>query len=134
MRWHGLACLIRMRDSVQAGTGVAPYASGCDPATANSLLGDVRELLLQEASMSGLVRLAAASAILFVVAQPVATPPVSAQGTPEANRYGGRSQDYAGQLTEVVAEIDTYWQGVFAASGAAYHSPAVTPLNGPVNT
>jgi predicted metalloprotease len=53
---------------------------------------------------------------------------VSAQGTPEPQRYGRESQGYASQFAEVLDQLDAFWSGTFAEAGASYRPPEVIPL------
>jgi predicted metalloprotease len=52
----------------------------------------------------------------------------SAQGTPEAQRYGRDSQGYASQFVEVLDQLDTFWSRNFAEAQAPYRSPTIVPL------
>ena len=74
------------------------------------------------------VRLAATIAILLTTLCPAFGVIVSAQGTPEAQRYGRESQGYAGQFANVLEQLDTFWLGAFQAAGATYRSPGVIRL------
>jgi predicted metalloprotease len=55
-------------------------------------------------------------------------PVVSAQSTPEPQRYGRESQGYASQFAEVIDQLDAFWLGIFDTAGAIYRTPAVIPL------
>ncbi|MDQ3696085.1 MAG: neutral zinc metallopeptidase [Chloroflexota bacterium] len=59
---------------------------------------------------------------------------VSAQSTPEPNRYVRESQGYAGQFADVLEELDAFWFGIFSEAGVVYRAPAVIPLERPVQT
>jgi hypothetical protein len=61
-------------------------------------------------------------------------PGVSAQGTPEPQRYGRDDQGYASQFAEVLDQLDAFWSSNFAATSATYRSPAVIPLEDVVIT
>ena len=76
--------------------------------------------------MSALVRLAIA--ILLLALAPGFGPVVSAQSTPEPQRYGREGQDYASQFADVIDQMDTFWLGIFEGTEADYRPPAVTPL------
>jgi hypothetical protein len=78
--------------------------------------------------MSALVRCIVASAILLLALAPGFGPVVSAQSTPEPQRYGRDDQGYASQFSEVLTQLDTFWLGNFAETGATYRSPSVIPL------
>jgi predicted metalloprotease len=78
--------------------------------------------------MSPLVRRAADLVVLLFALGPGIGLGVSAQGTPEPQRYGRESQSYASEFTEVLDQLDAFWSGNFAESGATYRSPAVIPL------
>ena len=77
--------------------------------------------------MSALVRLALASLLLALA--PGIAPAVSAQGTPEPQRYGRDNQGYASQFAEVLDQLDAFWLSNFEATGASYRSPAVIRLD-----
>jgi predicted metalloprotease len=72
--------------------------------------------------------------ILISALCPALGTPVSAQGTPEPQRYGRESQDYASQFTEVLDQLNTFWSGNFAEAGAPYRPPTVIPLEDVVIT
>ena len=78
--------------------------------------------------MSALVRLAVTFAFLLSTLGPAFGLIVTAQGTPEPQRYGRESQGYASQFAEVLDQLDAFWLGNFEAIGATYRSPEVIPL------
>lgn len=53
---------------------------------------------------------------------------VSAQGTPEPQRYHREDQGYASQFPEVLDQLDAFWSTNFEEAGTPYESPAVVPL------
>jgi predicted metalloprotease len=53
---------------------------------------------------------------------------VSAQSTPEPQRYGRDSQGYASQFPEVLDQLDAFWSANLAETAATYRSPTVFPL------
>jgi hypothetical protein len=82
--------------------------------------------------MSALIRLAVATLLLAIA--PGFGLAVSAQSTPEPQRYGRESQGYASQFTEVLDQLDAFWSGNFSEAGATYRSPTVIPLEDVVIT
>ena len=78
--------------------------------------------------MSALVHRAAATAILVIALVSGSGPGISAQSTPEPQRYGRESQGYASQFTEVLGQLDAFWSVNFAEAGTPYRSPSVVPL------
>jgi Putative neutral zinc metallopeptidase len=78
--------------------------------------------------MPAVVRLAAAIAILLSALGPAFGLVVSAQGTPEPQRYGRESQGYAAQFADVLDQLDTFWREIFAETGATYRTPTVIRL------
>ena len=77
---------------------------------------------------AALVRLIVAIAILLTMFGSAFGLVVSAQSTPEPQRYGRDDQGYASQFAEVLGQLDAFWVGNFAATGATYRSPSVIPL------
>jgi hypothetical protein len=69
-----------------------------------------------------------ASAILLFALVPGFGLVVSAQSTPEPQRYGRESEGYASQFAEVLGQLDAFWVSNFAATSATYRSPSVIPL------
>src|SRR5215212_10008710 len=88
----------------------------------------------RRASMSALVRQTLVLVIIVSALSSEFGKVASAQGTPESQRYGGDSQGYASQFTEVIDQLDAFWSGNFAEAGAPYESPAVVPLEDGVIT
>jgi uncharacterized protein len=78
--------------------------------------------------MPALVRFTAAIAILLSALEPVFGPVVAAEVTPEPQRYGRESQGYAAQFAEVLDQLDAFWRGIFAETGATYRTPTVIRL------
>jgi hypothetical protein len=76
--------------------------------------------------MSALVHLAITFLLLAIA--PGFGLVVSAQGTPEPQRYGRDTQGYASQLAEVLDQLDAFWLSNFEVTGATYRSPAVIRL------
>ncbi len=76
--------------------------------------------------MSALVHLAVTFLLLAIA--PGFGLVVSAQGTPEPQRYGRDTQGYASQLAEVLDQLDAFWLSNFEVTGATYRSPAVIRL------
>jgi predicted metalloprotease len=84
--------------------------------------------------MSALIRCAlVCTALLFTCGFGLSMG-VSAQSTPESNRYVRETQGYAGEFAEVLTQLDTFWAGIFANAGATYRSPAVVPLERLIET
>src|SRR4051812_36962481 len=83
---------------------------------------------------AALVRLAVAISILLAALGSAFGFVVSAQSTPESQRYGRDDQGYASQFAEVVDQLDAFWRSNFAATGATYRSPAVISLEDVVIT
>lgn len=84
--------------------------------------------------MPALLRLQLVCALLLAIGGPVLASGVSAQSTPEPNRYVRESQGYAGQFADVLTQLDSFWIGIFGEAGVAYRSPAAIPLERPVET
>ncbi|MCC2626676.1 MAG: putative protein of unknown function, zinc metallopeptidase [Thermomicrobiales bacterium] len=78
--------------------------------------------------------LALTIAVLLLAPQLALISSVSAQVTPEAQRFGNEEQGYAGQFGEVLTELDAFWVEIFDASGALYRTPSIVALDQPVNT
>jgi predicted metalloprotease len=78
--------------------------------------------------MSRCAHFALATAILLLALEMALISHVSAQGTPEAQRYGRERQGYAGQFSEVLDQLDAFWLGLFEEAGATYRSPTIIPL------
>lgn len=72
--------------------------------------------------------------LVLTMTGPMLAPLVSAQGTPEADRYVRETQGYAGEFVDVLNTLDAFWLQVFRDAGAAYRSPSVTPLVDPIRT
>jgi predicted metalloprotease len=81
---------------------------------------------------AALVRLAIA--ILLLALAPGVGLVVSAQSTPEDQRYGRDNQGYASQFTEVLTELDAFWIDNFEASTTAYRTPTFVPLEQRITT
>jgi predicted metalloprotease len=84
--------------------------------------------------MSALVRRAFIFGILVSTLCPGLGNAVSAQGTPEPQRYGRENQGYASQFAEVLDQLDAFWSGNLAEAGAPYRSATVFPLEDVVIT
>jgi predicted metalloprotease len=78
--------------------------------------------------MVALVHRVVAVVILLSTIGSAVGPVVSAQSTPEPQRYGRESQGYASQFAEVIDQLDAFWLGIFDTAGAIYRTPAVIPL------
>jgi predicted metalloprotease len=79
------------------------------------------------------VRVLLAVAAIVLTSPLIAMSPVSAQSTPQAQRYGG-DQGYARQFADLLVELDAFWLGIFQASGIAYRTPGVVPLEQQMDT
>ena len=84
--------------------------------------------------MPAQVRLTLVRAILIATFVPALAASVRAQSTPEPNRYVRESQGYAGQFADVLSQLDIFWLRIFTEARVTYRSPAVIPLEGPVQT
>src|SRR4051794_28306664 len=71
---------------------------------------------------------------LCLVLLPLFAPPAAAQNTPVPERYGGETQDYAAQFTDVIDELNGFWSSYFGTAGLAYRAPSVITLDGPTVT
>jgi uncharacterized protein len=109
---------------------VARHGFECDPTGAISSVTPRPSSLaaVRRASMTALVHLAATIAIMLSALGPPFVVAVSAQETPDPQRYGQESQGYAAQFTEVVDQLDAFWRGIFAGTGATYRTPTVIRL------
>ena len=73
---------------------------------------------------------------LLPVLLPLSMPAARAQDTPTpaSQRYGSDRSGYAGEFTDVLAQLDIFWSDTFQDSGASYRSPNVVPLNDVIDT
>ena len=84
--------------------------------------------------MPALIRVPLLCTILLAISAPTLASVVSAQSTPEPNPYLRESQGYAAQFADVIDELDIFWAGIFMEAGAVYRSPAVVPVERPLDT
>src|SRR4051812_16790868 len=61
-------------------------------------------------------------------------PDAVAQNTPVPERYGGETQDYAAQFTDVIDQLNDFWSSSFADAGVQYRAPSVMTLDEPIVT
>lgn len=61
---------------------------------------------------------------------------VHAQETPTPVPQGYRSdrEGYAGEFTQVQAQLDVFWSATFQESGASYRTPGIVPINDVIDT
>jgi predicted metalloprotease len=68
-----------------------------------------------------------AVALLVLTFQPMMSR-VAAQSTPQAQRYGHETQEYASDFAAVLTELDAFWFDIFRASGGTYRTPVIVAL------